>query len=422
MSAERLGGVSKRTLWFRASICLFLGTVALVLRLLQKGGYVYFHPMAAAALFGGAVVAAAFLLAWAAEALQVDLGGGLSIALLAFIAVLPEYSVDLHFAWQAATDPRAAHWATANMTGANRLLLGVGWSVVVLVSTWIWRKSKASTAKNDVRKWAVQLAPTQAIDWVVLGMATLWSFAMPLMGRIAPWHGLVMLLIFVFYIWRLRGVPEEQEPELAGVASWIGHLSNLKRRLIVGGWLLFAGMVLLASSKPFADGLIETGGLLRIDKFLLVQWLAPLASEAPELLVAIIFSLRGQGQSGLTALLSSKVNQWTLLVGTLPLVYSLRLRRFAALPLDGRQAEELVLTATQSLLGLAMLSRRRLTFWHALVLLALFLVQLPFPNTHARYIISVAYAGLAGILFFMARRDIWANIKYVFGKKAIHAE
>ena len=55
------------------------------------------HPAAALALlmFGAAVVAASFLLAWAAEAARLDISGALAIAILAVIAMLPEYAVDL---------------------------------------------------------------------------------------------------------------------------------------------------------------------------------------------------------------------------------------------------------------------------------------------------------------------------------------
>ena len=57
------------------------------------------HPPAlvAAAVFGTAVVGAAFLLALGAEVLQLDLSAGLALALLALIAVLPEYAVDFVF-------------------------------------------------------------------------------------------------------------------------------------------------------------------------------------------------------------------------------------------------------------------------------------------------------------------------------------
>ena len=55
-----------------------------------------------ALLFGLAIVGAAFLLSWAAEVAQLDISAGLAIAVLAVIAVLPEYAVDLVFAWKAA--------------------------------------------------------------------------------------------------------------------------------------------------------------------------------------------------------------------------------------------------------------------------------------------------------------------------------
>ena len=63
--------------------------------------------------------------------------------------------------------------------------------------------------------------------------------------------------------------------------------------------------------------------LLGISEFFLVQWLAPLASEAPELLIAGLYAWRLNTNAGLGTLVSSKVNQWTLLVGTLPIVFSI---------------------------------------------------------------------------------------------------
>ena len=81
--------------------------------------------------------APAFLLAWGAEALQLDISQGLALALLALIAVLPEYAVDFVFTWKAGEDPdEFAPLALANMTGGNRLLIGIGWSMVVLLAAW----------------------------------------------------------------------------------------------------------------------------------------------------------------------------------------------------------------------------------------------------------------------------------------------
>ena len=55
---------------------------------------------------GLAIFGAAFMLSWAAELAQLDIPQALAIALLALIAVLPEYAVDMYFAWEAGKDPQ----------------------------------------------------------------------------------------------------------------------------------------------------------------------------------------------------------------------------------------------------------------------------------------------------------------------------
>ena len=87
---------------------------------------------------GIAIFGAAFMLSWAAELAQLEIPQSLAIALLALIAVLPEYAVDMYFAWVAGKDPKYTAFAMANMTGANRLLIGVGWAAVVIT---VWLKS-----------------------------------------------------------------------------------------------------------------------------------------------------------------------------------------------------------------------------------------------------------------------------------------
>jgi cation:H+ antiporter len=78
-------------------------------------------------LLGAAILGAAFVLSWAAEVAQLDISQTLAIAVLAFIAVLPEYAVDLFLAYRAGQgDEARRHLAVANMTGANRLLIGIG--------------------------------------------------------------------------------------------------------------------------------------------------------------------------------------------------------------------------------------------------------------------------------------------------------
>src|SRR4051794_5952121 len=77
---------------------LFLAVAAMVPGLVARFSPGHLEPVVGAVLFGAAIIGAAFLLSWAAEAAQLDISAGLAIAILAFIAVLPEYAVDLVFA------------------------------------------------------------------------------------------------------------------------------------------------------------------------------------------------------------------------------------------------------------------------------------------------------------------------------------
>jgi len=393
-------------------ITLLCSFVAIGLRL----SHFHLPPLEGLVANGTAVLSAAFILAWAAEALQVDIAKGLAMAVLAFIAVLPEYAVDLYFASMAAKHPSYAQYAAANMTGSNRLLIGVGWSVVALCSVYAALRKRDPNAQKEPSP-GVSLGDGYGVDLMILAAATLWSLTMPLFEQIALWNGAGLLLLFGFYVWRVSG-GADAEPELTGVAQELGSLPIVRRRVTVALLLVAAGATLLAAAEPFAESLIATGEHFGVDRFLLVQWLAPLASEAPELLVATIFALHGHGAAGMGALLSSKVNQWTLLVGTLPMAYSFALGKPGALHLDPRQVEELVLTSSQSLLGVGVLLNGRLEAWEAVVLLILFLVQLPFPQASVRYGLSMLYIALAIVLFLRYARYVPGHVRLLLRKES----
>src|SRR3954467_11566384 len=130
-----------------ATAFVLAGAAALPGLVLHLGG-IHPEPLTAAFAFGLAVVGAAFMLAWAAEASQVDISAGLALALLALVAVLPEYAVDFVFTWKAGKNPaQYAPDALANMTGGNQLLIGVGWSLVVLVAAYRIRVRQRAAAR-----------------------------------------------------------------------------------------------------------------------------------------------------------------------------------------------------------------------------------------------------------------------------------
>jgi cation:H+ antiporter len=352
------------------------------------------------------VVAASFLLAWGAEAARMDISGALAIAVLAVIAVLPEYAVDLYFAYTAGSDPSYVPYAAANMTGSNRLLLGLGWSIVVIIAVFVASRRSGRKVRELV------LAPGHRVELGFLAIASVIAFIVPLFGQIHLVLGFALLGLFAFYLWKVSRA-EAEEAELIGPAARVGALPSRVRRPLVLGLFLFAATVILASAEPFAHSLIGTGAEFGVDEFLLVQWLAPLASEAPEFIVAILFAVHGRGTDAIGTLISSKINQWTLLVGSLPIAYLLG-GGPAALVLDSRQIEEFLLTATQTLLGVAALLALRFPRWLALTLLGLFALQFVFPGQQARYALCAVYAVLAAAALIRHRRHILPTLAAPF--------
>ncbi len=345
-------------------------------------------PLAGSLVFGIAIFAAAFTLSWAAEAAQMDISESLAVAILALLAVLPEYAVDFVFTWKAAHDPSQAHYAIANMTGANRLLVGLGWPAVLLIY-FVARRRKQ-----------IIMDSTQQVEIFYLAMATVYSFTIPLKGSLTLIDTLILVTLFGLYARRAAQL-ESVEPEAVGPVKILANMSKAGRRSLTTLMFVWAGAVIFFVAEPFAVSLVAMGAQFGINEFLLVQWLAPLASEAPEFIVAATWASRGMAGSALKALISSKVNQWTLLVGTIPLVFSISSGSIRPFPLDTLQQHELLLTAAQSLFGVAVLVNLRLNRSESILLAALFLSQLIVEQI--RMEVAAVYVALA-VVYHIANR------------------
>jgi len=353
---------------------------------------------------GVAIFGAAFLLSWAAELSQKDIPQALAIALLALIAVLPEYAVDMYFAWTAGKDPQYTAFATANMTGANRLLIGVGWAAVVFT---YWLKAG---------KRAVELEPGHKIEILYLSLATLYSFVIPFKAQIDLTDAAVLIIIFIFYM-RAAAKAEHVEPELEGPTAMIESWGTRPRRIWTVGFFLLSGLTIFTAAEPFAEGLLATGRTFGVEEFILVQWLAPLASESPEFIVAILFALKAQPGTSMGALLSSKVNQWTLLIGMLPVVYAVSAQSAGGMQMDGRQVEEMFLTAAQSIFAVAVLANLSFSLVEAAVVFVLFWTQLLFTDPQFRFYYSFLYIFFAAGLVLL-KKDARAGFLALFSRSS----
>lgn len=371
------------------------------------------NPVLDTAVFGLAVLAAGFVLSWGAEAAEKRISQGLVLALAALVTVLPEYAVDMYYAYQAGKAPESnyVHYAAANMTGANRLLVGVAWPLMAILH---WFRT---------RERSIKLATVNVVEVGFLLVASLYAFLIVLRNSISLVDTVVLISIFGAYLWVTGRMPKiesglesDDEP---GPAAALSTLSPARQWIWMGGLTIVAAAVILAAAEPFAESIVASGRVLGIDEFLLIQWLAPLASEAPAVVIAVLFVLSGRAEGGLTTMISDKINQWTLLVGMLPLAMSVGAGALTSMPLDARQHEEFFLTAAQSLFGVALLLRLRFSLVSAISLASLFSVQLIvafiFRDNVERAIdalttLAWVYLVLAAVIFAFGAPSAWRAV------------
>lgn len=399
----------------RMLLCLAISAPALVVRITG----ISLPSLLELVIFGAAVVSAAFLLAWAAEAAQKDISGTLAIALLALIAVLPEFAVDLYYAFQAGSDPAYAPFAAANMTGSSRLILGFGWSLVAVVAILMARRGARAT--NSHSPSALALPEESRRTTGFLAILALVGLCVAALGRIPVWLGIVLVVMFAAFLWRAGRSAGDEPEEFLGSAALIADLPQRTRRITVVALFIVSATIIVLSAEPFAEALVASGSALGIDSFYLVQWLAPLASEAPEFIIAVMFALRGNGAAAIATLMASNANQWSLLVGSLPVAHLLG-GGDAALVLDDRQVSEFVLTATLTLLGVAIVVGLRFPWWAAVVLVTLFATQFVVTGITGRYVLSIVQAALAGVILFLQRRHVWPTLSAPFRRDLVSVD
>ncbi len=394
----------------------------------------HLNPALEALIFGVGIIGAAFLLSWAAEVAQLDVSASFAIAVLALIAVMPEYMVEAVLAWDAGESfsqlqdrsgevTKEMSLAAANVTGANRLLIGIGWSAVIIIF-WLRRRT------------GFDMRGLLRLELPMLVVATSLTLVVAFSKAIPIWLAAVFIGAYLFYLWR-SSIQESVEPDLLGAAAMIASFKPLHRRLWVLGLFVFSAAIIIISAEPFVHGLRATGETLGISEFLLIQWLAPLASESPEIIVAVLFALRSNPNDGLTTLISSQVNQLTLLVGSIVVVFSISAGQPLNFPLDhfepgnffsrivspfGLQSSEFLLTAAMAAFALLIISTRLVRLWHGITLLVIFvayLVAMWLLNVFGGFDVewvplrmwsSVIVFGLAAALVALN----WRRVVYVF--------
>ena len=338
------------------------------------------------------ILFSAFLVAWGAEAAQFLISQGLALAILAWLQTLPEFAVEAVIAWEAGGDPSRSHLAIANLTGAIRLLLGLGWPMIYYVFAFFGRR------RGEQGLPAIKLQPEHAVEVVGL-VPPLLYFVVILIKQTISWvDAVVLLALYVLYLWALlRNPPHdvEQLSDAPRVSQWAYRQRGWRRKAAIGGLLAAGGFLLYVTAHPFLESMLALAALLGVSQFVLVQWVAPFLSEFPEKVSAFLWARRvSHAPMALMNMVSSNINQWTVLAAMIPLVFGYshyhHTGAWADFHFDAEQRLEILLTLLQTALGMVVLANMEFDWFDATALFVLWAVQFFVP--HLREEVSVAYA------------------------------
>ena len=348
------------------------------------------------------VVGAGFLLAWAADAGEAVFSGGLVLAAVALVAVLPEFVIEVRFAYIQETG-----LVTANLTGATRLLLTGAMAIPLVVAYLAHRRRQAATP--------FRLGVTRRLELGILLIAAIFSVQVVIRGSLTIFDGFVLVALYALYASRVHGT-EDEEPAVVGVAAGLLSLPVQYRRPAIVGMILGAGAVILTIANPFADALLATGTSLGLDPYQLIQTVVPAASEAPEFVVVAVLIANRRPAQGLALFLASSVSQWTLALGVLPFAY-LAGGGGMSMPLSSRELVELSFTIALTLYVVAALSVLRPTRFDAWLLIGIFAVQFLYPQVIVRVAATFVLFVFAVDLFVAHRRAVPPVLRTAFSRR-----
>ncbi len=366
------------------------------------------------------ILTSAFLLAWGAEAAQFLVSQGLALAILAWLQTLPEFAVEAVIAWEAGRDPERAHLAVANLTGAIRLLLGLGWPMIYFTFAFFGR------GRSPTRLPRIRLDREHATEVVGLVPPLLYFVVIALKGTITWIDAIVLSALYAAYLYVLLLHPPHAEEHLSDaprVSQWAYRQRGPWRRAAIGGLFAAGGLLLYASAHPFLESMLALAAVFGVSQFVLVQWVAPFLSEFPEKLSAFNWARRvSHAPMALMNMVSSNINQWTVLAAMIPLVYGWSHLRhhgtWADFAFDGEQRLEIVLTMLQTGLGAMLLANMEFDWLDAAALFVLWFAQFLVPGWREE--VAVAYASWMAILAIgfairakpvLAPRYFWETIR-----------
>jgi cation:H+ antiporter len=334
------------------------------------------------------VLVAAIMIAWGAEVGQFIVSQGMSLAILAWLQVLPEFTVEAAITHSAAVDPANLGLITANFTGANRLLVGVGWPLIFFVSFYFYRR-EARRSKKDcdrVGAYHVQLSEDHSVEVMALLVSTVLFLFIYFKGTLTWMDSTLLIGIYVGYLAILSRLPPESETEqdhVRGVPKMVLRRPRKVQIIFVFTMFLLGGSILFLVAEPFLQSLeaiaIVVAGAGA--EYFFIQWVAPFLSEFPEKVSAFYWARTVRfSPMAVMNMVSSTINQWTVLIAMIPIVYCISLMQIATIHFSDFQRWEIILTVAQSMYAVTILLKMRITVVDACTLLVFWFIQFATPT------------------------------------------
>ncbi len=338
------------------------------------------------------VLFSALLIAWAAESAQFLISQGMALAILAWVQTLPEFAVEAVIAWQSGRDPSRIHLMTANFTGALRLLTGLGWPMIYVTAAFFHRRRTGRPLRT------LKLEDEHCVEVVALAPPLLYFFFIWFKATLTLADSFVLFAIYAAYLVVLKRIPpQEQEKieDMEAIPRWILNQKPLFRNSIITSLFVGGALILYLVAQPFLESMLALALGMGFSTFIFVQWVAPFLSEFPEKISAFYWARKvDSAPMAVMNMVSSNINQWTMLVAMLPIVYSFSHGHVSIIPFSADQRAEILLTIAQSLLGMLLLANMEYDWFEAVGLFVLWFIQFVFPHTHAP--MTIVYFGWAG--------------------------
>ena len=194
-----------------------------------------------------------------------------------------------------------------------------------------------------------------------------------------------MIGFYVLYLWVLWKIPPREEKQealddLGFIPRKTLQMQPALRNATIWSLFLIGGAILYFSAHPFLESMLAIASTMGVSTFVFVQWVAPFLSEFPEKLSAFYWARKvSTANVALMNMVSSNINQWSLLSAMIPILFAISAGEVRPLPFDAHQREEILLTILQSFLGFLLLLNLQLKFREALLLFVLWLVQFVMP-------------------------------------------